>query len=44
VPTVGLVAQQMRMFQRYLGTLRILAQSGEHDSKLPLGELTPQYD
>jgi len=32
------------MFQRYLSTLRILAQSGEQDSKLPLGELTPKYD
>ena len=44
MPTVGLVAQQKRMFQRYLGTLRILAQSGEQDSRLPLGELTPKYD
>ena len=44
MPTVGLVAQQKRMFQRYLSTLRILAQSGEQDSKLPLGELTPKYD
>ena len=44
VPTVGLVAQQKRMFQRYLSTLKILAQSGEQDSKLPLGDLAPKYD
>jgi len=44
VPTVGLVAQQKRMFQRYLSQLNILAQSGEQDSKLPLKDLMPQYD
>lgn len=44
VPTVGLVEQQRRMFQRYLSTLKTLALSGDQDSKLPLRELTPKYD
>jgi len=44
VPTVGLVAQQRRMFQRYLSTLKILGLSGDQDSKVPLRELRMQYD
>ena len=38
------MAQQKRMFLRYLSKLNILAQSGEQDSKLPLGDLVPKYD
>jgi len=32
------------MFQQYLSTLRTLGLSGDQDSKLPLRDLTPQYD
>ena len=44
VPTVGLVAQQTRMFQRYLSALKTLGLSGDQDSKLPLRDVTPEYD
>ena len=44
VPTVGLVAQQKRMFQRYLSHLKTLGLSGDQDSRLPLRDLTPKYD
>jgi len=32
------------MFQQYLSALKTLGLSGDQDSKLPLRELTPQYD
>lgn len=44
VPTVQLVEQQKRMFNRFLSNLKTLGMSGAQESKVPLRTLIPEND
>lgn|SRR6218665_729619 len=44
VPTVALVEQQRKQFEKYLRGCKILGLSGDQDGKLPLSELVPLND